>query len=183
MPNKKTYIFFISALLVTFVMMGILVFVFFQVKSKNEKSAEISQQINRKITQEGNLEALQKVIEETKEKRQQLKSYIVDESHIDEFVGWVENQGESVGVPIIINTVSLSNTKKNTLAVSFSGSGSFDKVTKLVSLIEYSPYQVHIKNLSLNRTTQLADNTKPDILVTKWDLIMDFEVVSDNSFK
>lgn len=183
MPNKKTYIIFTISLFATLLMLGVLIFVFLQVKTKNEQASVISQQISRKITEGENVETLRNVIEDTKEKRQQLKSYVVDESRIDEFVGQIESEGELIGLPITINSVALSPTKKNVLAVSFSGSGSFDKVMKMVSLVEYSPYQIHINNLALNKYTKSLGDAKKEIIITEWDFQVDFEVVSDNSFK
>ncbi len=183
MPNKKTYTIFITSLFVVLTMLGVLVFVFLQVKVKNQQVSIISQQISKKTTEDGNVETLKKVIEDTNEKRQQLKSYIVDENHIDEFVSWIENEGESIGVPVTINNVTVSSAKENILSVSFTGAGSFDKVMKMISLVEYSPYQIRINKLSLSKVVRSLDDEKKEIIITEWEFSMDIEAVSDKSNK
>lgn len=183
MPNKKTYIIFTISLILVLIMLSILTFVFLQIKSKNQQASIILQQINKKTTEGGNVETLKKVIEDTTIKRQQLKSYIVDDNHIDEFVSWIENEGDSIGVPITINSVSVSPTKKNILSVSFNGSGSFDKVMKTISLIEYSPYQIHINKLSLNKVTHLLNSEKIETIVTEWEFYMDIEAIIEKNNK
>jgi len=179
MQKKKTYI--ILTLTLTFILMIfsilLFVYVFKEIKIKNENASLISKRLDKKITQKNNLVNLQKTINTTKEQREILRSYIVDENHIDEFIGWLERQGDLLNVNVSVDAVDKAK-EENALDITLGATGNFNSVMNFVSFIENSKYKIEVERLSLSKNTEEASEGKEGRVY--WQAQFTFNVISEN---
>lgn len=167
MFTKNTNI--LLSISITLSVLSLVVFflVFNIIKNKDKNASDLSIKIQEKITEEENLLQFKNVIKETNEKHQILKSYVVDQGKIDEFVAFLEAQGDAVLVPIDIKNVEISKTDPNILAVLFDGEGAFENIIHLIWVIDNAPYKITLKNIHLTAV--------PDF---KWLFNANIEVIS-----
>ncbi len=178
MQKKKTYI----ILAITFILMVLsillFVYVFNEIKTKNENASFVSKQLDKQIIQKNNLANLQKTIDTTKEQREILGSYIVDENHIDEFIGWLERQGELIGVNVSVDAVGKAKDE-NVLDITLGATGNFNAVMNFVSFIENSKYKIGVKKLFLSKNIEEATEEREGRIY--WQAQFTFGVISENT--
>ncbi|MDQ5971710.1 MAG: hypothetical protein QG566_656 [Patescibacteria group bacterium] len=167
MPHKRTYILLSISIFTTLMAIGMFLFAYNVIKHKNQYASALSQTIQEKITNEDNIQEFKKVIKETKEKDELLKSFIVNQQKIDEFAAFLEAQGDIANVPISIRNVEISTTNPSILTVTFDGINTFENIVHLMWVIEHSPYKINIKNVIFN-----------NILENRWQINMSIEVIS-----
>jgi Tfp pilus assembly protein PilO len=183
MPLKRTYrIFFItlaSALMSVFVFL----FVFNMINNKNKHSVSVLTEIKSKNEQKDNIANLKKTVDETKEKEIVLSSYLVHSNNLDEFINFLEKEGDSISVPIEVLSVNAPNDTKNRLKVELKGTGTFEHVVRFIELIQNAPYQIKINYAYINKVIEPSPvDGKPTTLVrqsgTVFEARLSFDVVS-----
>lgn len=158
MPKKSTYTLLIVSIVSTLLATGFLLFGFNFINKKNKQAVELSLSIQEKVNQDANLTQFKKVINETKATHAELSSYIADQDRIDQIVTYLEAKGDSVNVPIQIQSVDVSTTKQNAIVLFFDGEGSFSNVINLIWIMENLPYSTEINDISL--VSDLANKWK-----------------------
>lgn len=150
MLTKYTYKIFIASIFASIVAVGLFVFTFVVIRNKNQHASALAQTIKENLDKEENIIEYTKIIEDTKEKHELLKSYIVNQNQIGEFATYLENQGAEVGIEVKISQVALSPTDPNILIVDLEGVGNFQNTIRLLSRVENAPYKVKIVGVSLS---------------------------------
>ncbi|MCC6323915.1 hypothetical protein IT400_03955 [Candidatus Nomurabacteria bacterium] len=167
MPQKRTYILLFISIFTTLIAVGMFLFAYNVIKHKNQYASALAQTIEEKITNEDNVQEFRKVIQDTKQKNELLKSFIVNQQKIDEFVAYLEAQGDIAKVPVNIRNVEISITDPSMLIVTFDGISNFENVIRLIWVIENAPYKINVKNVTFN-----------NIMENKWQINMSIEVIS-----
>lgn len=129
---------------------GVFVFTFSVIRNKNQHASALAQTIKENLDKEENILQYTKIIEDTKEKHELLKSYIVNQNQIGEFVTYLENQGIETDVSVKISQVALSLTDPNILIIDLEGEGNFSDTVRLLSRIENAPYKIKIVSVALS---------------------------------
>lgn len=153
--------------MVTLISVGMFVFAFRVIKHKNQYASALTQTIQQKIIEEENILESKNIIAETKQKHDTLKSFIVDQDKIDEFATYIEAQGDAVGIAVNIRNVEISPMNPNILSLTFDGIGNFEDVTRLLWIIENSPYKISVHNVSMASS-----------VTSKWQVSVKIEVIS-----
>lgn len=177
MNKTKTYIILILTGLFVVVSIGLFVFLFRSVKAKNQNSSILSMTIDKKIAEKNNLSNLERTIKETRAQREVLQSYIVDENHLDKFIGWLEESGVSFSTKLVVNSVSRAD-KPNLLNTSITATGDFADILKLLFFIENSDFKLNIKEVFLSRISTQEGEDAP--IVYLWQMQANFSIVSTN---
>lgn len=151
MPLKRTYITFFITLISAIVAVLVFFFVFRIIKHKNEHTGAVLASIQSTIDQKDNISNLQKTVNDTKEKEKLLSSYLVQANFVNEFITFLETEGESVSVPVEILGVNALPDVKNLLTIEMKGVGTFEHVVRLVSLIQNAPYQIKLNHTYINK--------------------------------
>ncbi len=112
--------------------------------------------------------SLQKLMEETREDREELSTYILTEDQTSTFLTNIESLGSEVGVEL--TTGSLEVVKKeglfNELLIQFKIEGDESSVMKMHLLFETLPYRSKIAALSLSRAEGGRTESTLQIAVT-----------------
>lgn len=144
-------------------------------------------EIQQKNEQKDNISTLQKTVNDVKEKEAHLSSYLVHSNSLNQFISFLESEGASVNVPVEVVSVSTPAEVKNSIQVEIKGTGSFEHVMRLLSLIENAPYQIKIQHSYINKVidpgaaNSIATTTivKPIIVSeSKFEINLAFDVVS-----
>lgn len=177
MNKKKAYIILILTSIFLLISIGICIFLFISIKNRNENSSILSMTIDKKISDKNNLSNLERTIEETKNQREVLQSYIVDENHLDQFIGWLEDSGASFSTKINVDSVNRAN-EPNLLNVSITSTGNFTDVLRFLFFIENSDFKLNIKNVFLSKIS-IQDEAE-SAPVFSWQMQVNFNIVSTN---
>lgn len=177
MDKKKTYTILIITTLLMIFSVGVFIFIFRDIKFTNENTSIMKVRLEKKIIQKNNLSNLEKTIKETKEQREVLQSYVVDENKIDQFIGWLEIKGDPVGAGVLVNSVKRLPEQK-TLNVTLTATGSFNSVMNFTSLLENSSYKLNLENLFLSKFINQGDEENLDR--EYWQAQTTFNVISEN---
>jgi hypothetical protein len=151
MPLKRTYTIFFTTLISAILAILVFFFILRIIKHKNDHSLSVYSTIQAKLDQKDNISTLQKIVADTTEKGAQLSSYLVHPNNIDEFINFLESEGELVSIPIEVISVTAPKDRANHLTLEFKGTGAFDHVMRLVGLIENAPYQITINHTYINK--------------------------------
>jgi hypothetical protein len=164
MPLRKTYIIFFITVLSSSVAIFSFFYVFKIIKNKNDHSSSILSSIQSIVDQKNNINTLQKTVMETKEKEAHLSSYLVHSSSLNDFIGFLEGEGVALSMPVEVVSVNASPDKANSINVEIKGTGSFEKVMRLLALIENAPYQIHIDHTYINKVSLLDQSANTNAL-------------------
>jgi arginine utilization protein RocB len=127
-------------------------FFFFKIiANKNEHTSSVLVNLANKMAKRENIDTLKKKIEEVKQTQEKINEHFVDSTKIDSFVDYLEKLGTSGSTEVKVESFELSVADKNTLQVKLSTKGTFSNVMRTMMLLENTPYQVHITNVSLNK--------------------------------
>ncbi len=131
--------------------LGAFIIVFRMVEHKNQHTSAVEIALAEKIADEEHSAVLSKKIADLQASKNIIDSYFANPSNIDTFVGTLENLGSQFGSLITVNNVEVAPDKQNIMTTEFTVHGSFQEVMRTVSALENAPYQIHIKELNINR--------------------------------
>jgi hypothetical protein len=150
MNKTKTFISFLTSILIS--MIAIVTFFFFLniIKNKNEHTSKLNLTLEDKMVKKENLNDLLKKFTEIEKTNEVVNSYFVNSSRVDLFVEYLENLGTTHGVQIKVEGIEVVPDSKN-LSVNLSAKGSFNNVMKITALLENAPFDLGIKEVYLNK--------------------------------
>lgn len=148
--HKTLYLGF--SIIVTIILILAVVFFFKVIKNKNQHTGSVLTVLDNKIIEKENIDFLSKKIDAIKVTHESVNSHFVDPTKIDNFVGYLENLGDSNGAKLSVKNVEASKNKEdNMISVEINIEGPFPSIMKIIGLLENSPYQIYINSTYLNR--------------------------------
>jgi len=144
MINKTTK-YLLSVSLVGLLVTGALyIWLFLDVKEKNEQVSAISSDLEFEVKQEARLNDLEELLINIGEERDVVTSYFMNEGGIVDFIQGVESLASGAGVTIDINRVAIDELDKSsgassTLDIEFELTGSWRRIYHMISLLELAP--------------------------------------------
>lgn len=155
-----------------------MLFSFFKlVEEKNKNTYNMNQELESKIAEKDNIDAIAKQNKEISSIQSGINSHIVDPASINVFVDYLESLGEKNNTTLKVKSVEISKELKNNIFGKLSIEGYFDNVMQTFALFENSPYFLHVTNMYLNKD-QNYSSTDASTLPNKWILDVSFNVVS-----
>lgn len=158
------------------------------IKNKNKHISAVSATLQEKIDEKDNMVALEKKITELGDTRKQISGYLIDTSNIDTFVEYLEGLGSGNNIKLAVKSVETPKGEKNKLTFGVEMDGSFSNITKVVSILENSPYSLNINSLYINKITEdskvetVDPKTKKITTITNtkssWQATANFTVLS-----
>lgn len=154
--KSKSKEFFILALLLNIGAYVLLGFLFMQIKSANERTSTLLNQVASQSKEEDTLKALKAFVQETAPLHTKLDTYFVSPEGVADFIDLLESIGRKVGVAVTIlsveKIVTAQSTEVEVLSLRLSGSGSWEDVVRFLGILEFLPYQTTIGQLVFSRT-------------------------------
>ncbi len=188
MSKKSTNFILIISVILLIVLFGSFFYLINVIKNKNKHISAVSATLQEKINEKDNMVALENKIIELGDTHKQISGYLIDTSNIDTFVEYLEGLGVSNNISLTVKSVETPKGEKNKLNFNIEMDGSFPNVTKVVSILENSPYNMSINSLYINKITKDSSMETVDpkskkmvtITTTKssWQATANFTVLS-----
>lgn len=185
--NNTNLILVISIILFT-LFIGTFVYLLSVIKNKNVHTGVVVATLGEKILEKENIGVIEKRMVELLATQTKLGGYLVDTSHIDDFVEYLENIGTQNNVELSVNSVNIPKNEKNKVLVNISIIGSFSNVMKTIAIVENASYSININSLYLNKEITTVNDTMTEIVkgkekvtpITKasWQADISFKVLS-----
>lgn len=182
MKNKKTTTFLIFSTLITLVVVAAFVFFLRIIKNKNEHTSVVVATLEEKMRQKENAESFAEKFEEIKSLENDITSHFVDPNKIDEFVSYLENLGEVTGATISVKGIDVPEDNNGIINFKLSIEGSFQGVSRTITLLENIPYQVDVTQVYMNKNIeQIKDGEEVKVpSVSTWQADVSFNILSLN---
>ncbi len=175
--TKNLLLFMILATLIGGALYSIL---FWQIRSKNELSSKLVNDIDLGEQKDSRLSSLRKIVADTKEVREKLQTFLLSPDQTVGFIESIETLGKNSGLTIKTSDVSTLPTADSfpLLQLKVETSGSWENTVYFLKRLEDQPYNIQIKDMSLTQTTSDAVSEKGKVISTKtvWNTTVTFLV-------
>jgi hypothetical protein len=184
MKKNHTIIILIVSILTTISIVCLLFFLLKIIKNKNENVSSITLTIEEKMKQKENVSIFNEKVEEMKKIEFSLNEHFVNPNQIDTFVEFLERLGSENDGEVSVNNIEIPEENPNTLNIDISIKGDFNKVMRIMTLLENTTYQVSITKVYLNK--DIVQNVGKDGKLEKpqgvpsWQADVSFGVLSLN---
>lgn len=152
-PQKTKTIALISLLVSLLVAVTYSGAVFF-LQTLQQKFTKQQEEIARIQTESQELSNLSRLLEETEDEREELRSYVIRQSDIIDFLALIEELGSSHGATVTTASLNVieGNDSFGELHVSIRADGTKSAVLHVLELLETLPYKSHVSRASLTET-------------------------------
>lgn len=187
MNKKSTNLILIISTLTLIALLGAFVYLINVIKNKNKHISVVAATLQEKIDEKDNMKVLEKKMVDLGDTRTKINGYFVDTSNIDTFVEYLEGLGDTYGATLVVQSVDTPKNEKNKLVFSIEIDGNFSNVTKIVSILENSPYNINFNSLYINKITETVQGESIDpkskapiapITKSSWQATANFNVLS-----
>jgi len=139
--KQNTVTILILVILLNSLLVGLYLYSFNKVKTKNEEASVVSAELQDYLSKEGKANLLKSLVIKTTEDRKKVDSYFVFRDDIPKFAKEIEALGKMSGTEVEIKGLRSAD---NVLILEISSTGDFVNTIQLISLIESLPYKVEI---------------------------------------
>jgi len=152
--TKKTLL---VTLIINFLVWGAYGFVFLKIRSQNEYVSNLLNESNNDLKKDETLRAIKTTLTENKQFISHIDSYFVAKDGVVDFIEILESYALKSGVALTIGAVSVEQDPKvkvdfkEVLRLKVDASGSWENITRFLSVIENMPYVTDINMVSLSR--------------------------------
>lgn len=157
MNNKKVKSLLIIFSLINTVLLSTYGYLLFVMKSKNNESTVLYMASHQAASDKERTQELARMLKETEADRKKISSYFFTKANAVTLIEQIENIGKSAGVDLAVNSVSDEAKDTGVTQLSFSATGSFAALYRLVALTESMPYKITLKRVDIqemNNQTQ-----------------------------
>lgn len=183
MRNKKTTILLIVSIIVAITVVCALVFFLRVIKNKNEHTSVVIATLEDKMRQKENALSFAEKFEEIKLLENHVTNHFVDPNKIDEFVSYLENLSGVTGASVSVKDIRVPEEGDGMMGFKLFIEGSFQGVSRTITLLENIPYQVNITQAYLNKSTPQNKNGEKEIqtsTISTWQADVSFDILSLN---
>ncbi len=122
------------------------------IAQKSTEAVNLQSQIDAKVESAARIASARTALVGIAGDESAVRKYFVPESEVVSFINNLESRGRALETVVKVLSVSTDNLKNQpTLTLVLSINGTFDAVMRTVGVIEHSPYNLSISNLSLGK--------------------------------
>jgi len=192
MKKNNTNLKLTFSIIILMLISCIFIYLLTTIKNKNKHISSVAATLGERISEKENIGVIEEKMTELKATQQKIGGYIVDTSHIDIFVEYLENVGIDNNVEVKVNSVDKIKTQKNRVQGNLSIIGGFSNTMKTLAALENAPYNIMINSVYINKEdssnyiakVETPANTKDKILPSlptpksTWQVDLGFSVLS-----
>lgn len=120
------------------------------VSNKSRQVADVQQKIDEANKNLNRIASARAALAEIADDEATVRSYFVPEANVVAFITDLEQLGVKQGAEVNVLSVSTAGSAaQSTLLLSLSITGAFDSVMRTVGAMEYAPYNLSVKELSI----------------------------------
>jgi len=153
MKKHNTNLILVASLISLVLFVGIFVYVLNVIKNKNKHTSAVTTTLGELILEQENMGTIEKKMAELQETQKKIGGYLVDTSHVDVFVEYLEGVGVQNNVELKVNSVDKIKNQKNRILGNLSIIGSFSDVMKTIITLENAPYNIIMSSVYINKET------------------------------
>lgn len=153
---SHTHKILIVAVFFAFISLSLYGFLFWQVKSENEKASTLLQEAEQDIEKEKTLRAAKISLEKNETLIKAIDTYFIPRDGVVPFIEELEKLGKDSGVMLSVGAVStevdpkVKDDFKETLRLRLETTGSWKDTFYFLSLIESLPYRAQVEQIALS---------------------------------
>lgn len=172
----------IIGLLLALFLTSAYLFFYFKIETNMIHSEALAEELAAELSKESDLSKLKRTIDATNEDREKLVEHFVRAEDAVSFLETIESYGAIAGTKFQLNSADIQKDK-NTMKLSFIANGTFPQVYRLLILIENTPYQFTMENISFSKVDPGPAQLSPtgEVLPEgepKWDASFDITLTS-----
>ena len=181
--NSTTILFSLSILAVIFAL-GIFIFLFKVIENKNSHASKVLSTLSDKVIEKENMSTMSKKISEMEATQKKVKGYLVDPSHVDTFVTYLEVIGTDTNTEFVVKNINTIEGVQNKIFINVSIRGTFANIMNALTILENVPYQLRVTKSYLSKEEtqqQFTADGKPKKQVNTlptWRADIDFNILS-----
>jgi hypothetical protein len=151
--SNKSLIHLISAFVLLAVTLGAYSFWYSIVTAESVKASTLSTEITQQNDAKAKAAAASLEIAQLSGQRATIDQYFVDASNLVPFLEQLQSTGKFLGTDVQVASVSATpGNPYGKIDLSLSVTGNFESVMRTIGTIEYEPYEVTAKSLSITST-------------------------------
>ena len=158
--SKKTKRLLGIALLLSAVAIGWYVFLFTEVKAKNESVSTLINDIEANETEEETHSSIKTIAAQTVEQRKALQNYTIAREGAVSFIELLERTGRNIGVDVTIATVRETEIAGSAtfehLTLALTAAGTWPRIIQFIGLLEFLPYEADITQAVVSKSGKQA---------------------------
>lgn len=157
MKNKQTSRLLIVFILADVVLLGAYGYLLSVVNTKNLETADLYTASHQAASGQEKILGLGRILKDTEKDRNKLSEYFVTKTNPVAFIEQIEKIGKNAGVDLVVSTVSDTTKDNGGIQLSFSATGSFSSVYRLIALVESMPYKVTLRKADVQMSGDQKD--------------------------
>jgi Tfp pilus assembly protein PilO len=154
MNSKKIKRFIIVFSFINIVLFGMYGYLFYVVNDKNKETAVLYAASHQQAADKEKIQGLERTLKDTAKDRDSISKYFVSKTNAVTFIEQIEKVGKSANVVLSVNTVSDDAKDMGGIQLSFSATGGFSDIYRLIALVESLPYKVTLKKTDIQKTEE-----------------------------
>lgn len=171
MNSKKIKRFITVFSFINIVLFGMYGYLLYVVNDKNKETAVLYAASHQQAADKEKIQGLERTLKDTARDRDSISKYFVSKTNAVTFIEQIENVGKSANVILSVNTVSDEAKDVGGIQLSFSATGGFSDIYRLIALVESLPYKVTLKKTDI----QKVDERKEGNAVWKGNFVVTLE--------
>jgi hypothetical protein len=125
---------------------------FFSIWKNNKQTAEIYSSLFKKESEKDALNATERSLVDTVDKRKILDAYFIKPEQAVTFIEQVEKLGVITGTKVTIKSVVSPKKPGESFLLDFSAKGKFEDIYRLFGLIDEMPHKVTVKTAAISQS-------------------------------
>lgn len=158
MATSKSRKFLILALLFSLGACALIGFLFWQIKSANERTSGLLNEIDLRSKEENTFKSVKSLVQEVAPLHAKLDTYFIQKEGVADFIEILESEGSVVGVSVTLASVEKgevpNSTELETVRVTVNAVGQWEDVVRYLGVLESLPYQIDISQSVLSRAPE-----------------------------
>ncbi|MCR4330343.1 MAG: hypothetical protein NUV49_00420 [Patescibacteria group bacterium] len=153
--QKKTKWFFLTAIVLNILAVGLDVYAFSFLKEKSKEMAMIAGEIQAYEQSGEKLTSMRHLVDETRHEREKIDSLFVSGDDIVGFIGRIESLGRHAGVSLELKSVDVTKDDEGVLSLRFSTKGDWEGTLYFLALMESMPLRIETESVNLRNIKQV----------------------------
>ncbi len=155
--QKKTKLFFLTAVVLNILVAGLNVYALSSVKEKSKEVAVLAGEIQAYEQSGKRLKSMRHLVDDTRNEREKIDSLFVSGDGIVGFIERIESLGRRANVSLELKSVDVAKDGEETLSLRFSTEGDWESTLYFLALMESMPLRIEAEGVNLRNITRLEE--------------------------